>query len=95
MRLLTHRAQIFADVRTYWSGDATKRVTGYELEGKAKESDGIIHLLNLGAAIKRKHSSNDGCFSFAVGHPTEMNYPSNISYCSRRRSYANRFAPES
>jgi len=50
MRLLTHRAQIFADVRTYWSGDATKRVTGYELEGKAKEADGIIHLLNSGAA---------------------------------------------
>ncbi len=50
MRLLTHRAQIFADVRTYWSGEATKRVTGYELEGKAKESDGIIHLLNSGAA---------------------------------------------
>ncbi|MBE5734607.1 MAG: L-fucose isomerase [Clostridiales bacterium] len=50
MRLLTHRAQIFADVRTYWSGDATKRVTGYELQGKAKESDGIIHLLNSGAA---------------------------------------------
>jgi len=50
MRLLTHRAQIFADVRTYWSGDAVKRVTGYELEGKAKESDGLIHLLNSGAA---------------------------------------------
>ena len=45
MRLLTHRAQIFADVRTYWSGEATERVTGYKLEGKAKESDGIIHLL--------------------------------------------------
>ena len=50
MRLLTHRAQIFADVRTYWSEDATKRVTGYDLEGKAKESGGIIHLLNSGAA---------------------------------------------
>ena len=50
MRLLTHRAQIFADVRTYWSGEATERVTGYKLEGKAKESDGIIHLLNSGAA---------------------------------------------
>ncbi len=50
MRLLTHRAQIFADVRTYWSGEATKRVTGYDLEGKAKDSDGIIHLLNSGAA---------------------------------------------
>ncbi len=50
MRLLTHRAQIFADVRTYWSGDAVKRVADYELESKAKESDGIIHLLNSGAA---------------------------------------------
>ena len=50
MRLLTHRAQIFADVRTFWSPEATKRVTGYDLEGKAKENGGIIHLLNSGAA---------------------------------------------
>ncbi|MBE6624281.1 MAG: L-fucose isomerase [Ruminococcaceae bacterium] len=50
MRLLTHRAQIFADVRTYWSGEATERVTGYKFEGKAKECNGIIHLLNSGAA---------------------------------------------
>ena len=55
MRLLTHRAQIFADVRTYWSGEATKRVTGYEFEGKAKEADGVIHLINSGAACL------DGC----------------------------------
>ena len=50
MRLLTNRAQIFADVRTFWSPEATKRVTGYDLEGKAKENGGIIHLLNSGAA---------------------------------------------
>ena len=50
MELLTNRAQIFADVRTYWSPEATKRVTGYDLEGKAKENGGIIHLLNSGAA---------------------------------------------
>ena len=49
MKLLTGRAQMFADVRTYWSGDAIKRVTGYEIEGKAKESDGFIHLINSGA----------------------------------------------
>ena len=49
MKLLTNRAQMFADVRTYWSGDAVKRVTGYDLEGKAKDSDGIIHLINSGA----------------------------------------------
>lgn len=50
MKLLTNRAQIFADVRTYWSGDAVKRVTGYELEGHAKDADGFIHLINSGAA---------------------------------------------
>ena len=49
MKLLTGRAQMFADVRTYWSGEAVKRVTGYEIEGKAKESDGFIHLINSGA----------------------------------------------
>lgn len=50
MKLLTNKAQIFADVRTYWSGDAVKRVTGYEIEGKAKDADGFIHLINSGAA---------------------------------------------
>ncbi|MBQ3017201.1 MAG: L-fucose isomerase [Clostridia bacterium] len=48
-KLLTGRAQMFADVRTYWSPDAVRRATGYELEGKAKESDGFIHLINSGA----------------------------------------------
>ncbi len=50
MRLLTNRAQIFADVRTFWSPEATKRVTGYSFTGKAKENGGTIHLLNSGAA---------------------------------------------
>ncbi len=49
-KLLTNRAQIFADVRTFWSPEATKRVTGYSFTGKAKENGGIIHLLNSGAA---------------------------------------------
>ena len=49
MKLLTNRAQMFADVRTYWSGDAVKRVTGYAIEGKAKDADGFIHLINSGA----------------------------------------------
>ena len=49
MKLLTGRAQMFADVRTYWSGEAVKRVTGYEIKGKAKEADGFIHLINSGA----------------------------------------------
>ena len=50
MKLLTNRAQIFADVRTYWSPDAVKKATGYELEGIAKEAGGFIHLINSGAA---------------------------------------------
>lgn len=47
MNLITNKASMFADVRTYWSNEAVKRVTGKELEGIAK--DGIIHLLNSGS----------------------------------------------
>lgn len=50
MKLLTNRAQIFADVRTYWSPEAVKKATGYEIEGVAKEAGGFIHLINSGAA---------------------------------------------
>jgi L-fucose/D-arabinose isomerase len=46
--LLTNTAQIFADVRTYWSPEAVKRVTGHTLTGRAE--NGIIHMLNSGAA---------------------------------------------
>ncbi len=50
MKLLTNRAQIFADVRTYWSPEAVKKATGYEVDGVAKENGGFIHLINSGAA---------------------------------------------
>lgn len=49
MKLLTNRAQMFADVRTYWSGDAVKKATGYDITGKARDADGFIHLINSGA----------------------------------------------
>lgn len=45
--LMTNTAQLFSDVRTYWSPEAVKRVTGKELTGIAK--DGIIHLINSGS----------------------------------------------
>ncbi|MCM1137300.1 MAG: L-fucose isomerase [Duncaniella sp.] len=45
--LLTGRAQIFSDVRTYWSPEAVYRVTGKQLTGRA--SGGMIHLINSGA----------------------------------------------
>jgi L-fucose isomerase len=46
--LLTNTAQIFADVRTYWSPEAITRVSGWKPEGMAAQ--GLIHLLNSGAA---------------------------------------------
>lgn len=46
-QLLTNTAQLFSDVRTYWSPDAVKRITGKELTGLA--ANGIIHLINSGA----------------------------------------------
>ena len=51
--LVTNLPQIFSDVRTYWSPEAVKRVTGKELTGKA--APGIIHLINSGA------TTMDGC----------------------------------
>ena len=61
--LLTNRPQIFSDVRTYWSPEAVKRVTGKGLTGKA--APGIIHLINSGA------TTMDGCgqSSDAEGNP--------------------------
>ena len=49
MKLLTNRPQMFADVRTYWSPEAVKRASGYDVEGVAKENGGFIHLINSGA----------------------------------------------
>lgn len=52
-KLLTNSAQVFADVRTYWSPEAVERVTGHKLEGLA--ANGLIHLINSGSAAL------DGC----------------------------------
>lgn len=46
--LLTNTTQIFADLRTYWSPDAVKRVTGHQLDGAA--ASGLLHLINSGPA---------------------------------------------
>ena len=46
--LLTNTAQIFSDVRTFWSPESVKRVSGKELSGRA--ADGIIHLINSGSS---------------------------------------------
>lgn len=46
--LLTNTAQIFADVRTYWSPEAVERVSGWKPDGRA--SGGFLHLINSGSA---------------------------------------------
>ncbi len=48
MHLLTGSAQMFSDVRTFWSPEAVERVTGHRLSGDA--AGGIIHLINSGAS---------------------------------------------
>ena len=47
-KLLTNTAQVFADVRTYWSPEAVERVTGHKLQGLG--ANGLIHLINSGSA---------------------------------------------
>lgn len=62
--LLTGKAPCFHDVRTYWSPEAVKRVSGYDLSGKAE--NGIIHLINSGATAldctgASKDEKGNGC----------------------------------
>jgi L-fucose isomerase len=64
---LTNTAQIFADVRTYWSPAAVKRATGKQLEGAA--ANGLLHLINSGAATL------DACgMQFRDGQPVMKPY---------------------
>jgi len=46
--LLTNTAQMFSDIRTFWSPEAVEKASGYKLEGPA--ADGLIHLINSGAS---------------------------------------------
>lgn len=66
--LLTGKAQIFSDVRTYWSPEAVKRVTGKELTGRA--AGGIIHLINSGATTL----DATGRCSDSEGNPVMKNH---------------------
>lgn len=46
--LITNKAPIFSDVRTYWSPAAVEKVTGKPLTGRA--ANGVLHLINSGAS---------------------------------------------
>jgi len=63
-QLLTHTAQVFADLRTYWSPKAVERVSGKKLSGLAEH--GILHLINSGPAAL--DGTGEQCD--AQGHPT-------------------------
>lgn len=69
--LLTNKAQIFSDVRTYWSPQAVKRVTGKELTGLA--ANGVIHLINSGA------TTLDGTGQQTLNGQPAMKEPWNIT----------------
>jgi L-fucose isomerase len=70
--LLTNRGVMFSDIRTYWSPEAVKRVTGKDLEGLSKQ--GFIHLINSGATTL----DATGAMSDAEGRPT-MKEPWNMT----------------
>ena len=90
--LLTNRGQQFSDVRTYWSPEAVRRVTGKELTGVAR--NGIIHLINSGATTL----DATGQATNAAGEP-EMKQPwdltqedvekclANTNWCPASRDY--------
>jgi L-fucose/D-arabinose isomerase len=65
--LLTNTAQIFADVRTYWSPESVERVTGYKLSGRAEK--GILHLINSGAATLDATGQMENKDEGRVGQP--------------------------
>jgi len=66
--LLSNTAQMFSDVRTYWSPDAVKRVTGKELSGIAE--NGIIHLINSGSTTLDATAQQEN----AIGNPVMKPY---------------------
>jgi L-fucose isomerase len=84
-QLLTHTAQVFADLRTYWSPQAVERVSGKKLSGLAEY--GILHLINSGPAAL----DGTGEQSDAQGHPTMKPFweitDDEVSACNQATSW--------
>lgn len=102
--LLTNTAQLFSDVRTYWSPEAVKRVTGKALTGKAEK--GIIHLINSGSTTldgtgKQRREGKPALKPFWEISETEVRaclnattwYPANRDYF-RGGGYSSNFLSE-
>jgi len=84
-QLLTHSAQVFADLRTYWSPKAVERVSGEKLSGLAEH--GILHLINSGPAAL--DGTGEQCD--AQGHPTMKPFweisDDEVSACNQATSW--------
>jgi len=84
-QLLTHTAQVFADLRTYWSPKAVERVSGEKLSGLAEH--GILHLINSGPAAL--DGTGEQCD--AQGHPTMKPFweisDDEVSACNQATSW--------
>lgn len=102
--LLTNTAQIFADVRTFWSPDAVERVSGWRPDGVAK--NGFIHLINSGAATldgtgKQQHNGEPVMKPFWEIKDEEVQaclaattwHPANLDYF-RGGGYSSKFLTE-
>lgn len=102
--LLTNTAQIFADVRTFWSPEAVERVSEWAPDGRAK--DGFIHLINSGAATldgtgKQKHDGKPIMKPFWEIDDAEVDvclaatswHPANLDYF-RGGGYSSKFLTE-
>jgi len=77
--LLTNTAQIFSDVRTYWSPATIKRVTGKKLKGRA--GNGIIHLINSGSSTLDGTGQQRGKNGEPVMKPFWENTPEEVGRC--------------
>ncbi|MCR4853386.1 MAG: L-fucose isomerase [Prevotella sp.] len=83
--LLTNKAVIFSDVRTYWSPEAVERVTGKKLTGRA--SGGMIHLINSGATtLDGTGYSTDAEGKATMKHPWEMTQ-TDVDACLKATSW--------
>lgn len=83
--LLTNQAQLFSDVRTYWSPEAVKRVTGKELTGQA--APGIIHLINSGATTLDGTGASSGADGQPVMKPFWNMTDSDVEACLKATSW--------
>ena len=81
MKLLTNRSQMFADVRTCWSGASVREKYGYALEGHAGEADGFIHLINSGACCLEACGEQKAADGSAEIKPWYEATPQDVAAC--------------